>query len=192
MKKVLLGFLVAVLTLLVACQSGMDLEVKEEREGLIYYEYAPVEKVAEEVPFDVPVPTEFPFEAGETCAQVYQSTKDEDRLWVTMRFVRESEDIDFCSEVSTPDVYELVDYTVTNYKENYDRIDESDDFEKRTFGDQEVYVNYSKELPAAQIVWSKNDTQYSINYINAYAREETPTKEQFIEDARAVFESIER
>lgn len=177
--------------ILTGCQESIDLEVEREQDGLRFYEHVSIEEALDELDYDVFLPTSLPFEQGDARAQIYENIENPDRQWVNIRYVEEGVELDYSSERPMEDIFQYLDYTVASYETGFENIKEHEDFEKKMFGDQEVYFSYSPSLPAASLKWERDGKGYSLSYFNAYAREEDPSKEQFEEILREVYQSIE-
>ncbi|MBA2175926.1 hypothetical protein H0266_13595 [Halobacillus locisalis] len=184
-------YFAALLIILSACQNQIDLEVEREQDGLRFYEDISIDEALDQLDYDVPLPTTLPFEQGDSRAQIYEHIDNPDRQGVKVRYVKEGVELDYSSKRPMDDIFQYLDYTVAGYETGLKSIKEHEDVEKVMFGDQEVYFSYSPSIPAASLHWARDGKGYSLSYFNAYAREEDPTKEQFEEIMREVYQSIE-
>ena len=189
--KLKLMILMSLFIILSGCQESIDLEVEREQDGMRLYEDVSIDEALDELDYDVSLPDSLPFEQGDARAQIYENIDNPDRQWVKMRYVKEGVELDYSSKWAMDDIFQFLDYTVANYETGLKNIKEHEDVEKVMFGDQEVYFSYSPSIPAASLHWERDRKGYSLSYFNAYAREGDPSKEQFEEILREVYQSIE-
>ena len=181
----------ACLIILSACQNQIDLEVEREQDGVRLFEDVSIDEAMDQLDYDVFLPTSLPFEQGDARAQIYEDIDNPDQQWVKIRYVKEGVELDYSSKLPMDDIFQFLDYTVANYETGLKNIKEHEDVERVMFGDQEVYFSYSPSIPATSLHWERDGKGYSLSYFNAYAREGDPSKEQFEEIMREVYQSIE-
>ncbi|MCA0970592.1 hypothetical protein LCM20_08340 [Halobacillus litoralis] len=189
MRKVFIFSFVMLLGL-AACQEDISLEVEDERHEKIWYEPVPFERAVEELSFEVPELTEFPFEQGGDWSEIYQSTEDRDQISIMTRYVREGVELNYEDAIANQDAYEFVDFTVANYEAELN-VHNAQGFETMKLGSREVKVRYESQLPSITAHWMEDGQSYQLTYVNAYAREDGPEKQNFVDAVEMMLASFE-